>query len=181
MTFARGINCNLVVERFSMSENKLLEYKTLSLSQARGMVDAVIFAAQKIDFPGVAVVVVDKAGDIIASARMDGKAGRFFKAAHRKAYTGAIFERDTSGVIKFWNEQQAKGHRGPTDWNDTMLTTLPGGYAVYYGAHVVGGLGVAGGFGDMPDAEFADIGIASLGPEYRHSEDWDWMKNYVPR
>ena len=47
MTFARGINCNLVVERFSMSENKLLEYKTLSLSQARGMVDAVIFAAQK--------------------------------------------------------------------------------------------------------------------------------------
>ena len=38
-----------------------------------------------------------------------------------------------------------------------------------------------GGFGDMPDAKFADIGIASLGPEYRHSEDWDWMKNYVPR
>lgn len=164
-----------------MPESTLLDYKTLSLDQARSMIDAVIHAAKAIDFPGVAVVVVDKAGDIIASVRMDSKAARFVKAAHRKAYTCAIFERDTSGVLKFWNTQQVDGHRGPADWNDSMLTTLPGGYAIYFGDHAVGGLGVAGGFGPMPDVKFADIGLAALGPGYRHSEDWDWVAKYDAR
>ena len=149
------------------------DYKTLSLEEATRAIEAVIKAARDANHQGIAAVVVDKAGDIIAAARMDGKAGRFFKAAHRKAYTAAIFERDTAGVKKFWNMQGEQGHRGPTDWNDPMLTTLPGGHCVLHGKLVVGGFAVAGGNQQISDEAFAEIGITALGPDFRHRVDWD--------
>ena len=149
------------------------DYKTLSLEDAQRAVDAVIKAAKEANHQGMAVCVVDKAGEIIALARMDGKAARFWKVAHRKAYTGAIFERDTSGVIKFWDQQAKKGHRGPSDWNDTMITTLPGGYVVCHGKDVVGGVGVAGGNAQISDEDFAEIAVQALGEGFRHREDWD--------
>lgn len=152
----------------------MLDYKTLSLEDAMRVVDAVIGYAKAGNHRGIAVVVVDKSGEIIAAARMDRLAARFFKAAHRKAYTGAIFERDTSGVIKFWNQQEQQGHRGPHDWNDSMLTTLPGGYVVCHGKDVVGAIGVAGGTsGDYSDPAYAEVAVRALGEGFRHREDWD--------
>ncbi|NQV56034.1 MAG: heme-binding protein [Rhodospirillales bacterium] len=151
----------------------MLDIKTLSLEDAQTVVDAVIAHAKKINHKGIAVCVVDKSGEIIASARMDGKAARFIRTAHRKAYTGAIFERDTKGVIKFWDQQAKQGHRGPSDWNDTMITTLPGGYVVCYGKEVVGGVGIAGGNQEFSDEDFAALAIESLGEGFRHRVDWD--------
>ena len=77
----------------------MLDYKTLGLEEAQTVIAAVITHAKENNHQGVAVCVVDKGGEVIASARMDGRAARFTRAAHRKAYTGAIFERDTKGVI----------------------------------------------------------------------------------
>jgi glc operon protein GlcG len=156
----------------------MIEVKTLSLSEATRAVQAVVAAAAAVNpprnWPGLAVVIVDKHGDIIAGARMDGMAPRFFGVAHRKAYTAAVMERDTAGVIEFWNRQEQQGHRGPHDWNDTMLTTLPGGYVVRHGANLVGGVGVAGGTQDpYSDDAFAEIAVASLGEGFRHTPDWE--------
>lgn len=151
----------------------MIELKTLSLEEAMRVVNTVIDAAKEADHKGIAVCVVDKTGAVIASARMDGKAARFWKAAERKAYTAAVFERDTSGVIKFWDMQAKSGHRGPSDWNDPMLTTLPGGLCVCHGADVVGGIGVAGGNAQISDWAFAEIAIGALGEGFRHREDWD--------
>ncbi len=151
----------------------MLDYKTLSLGEAQHMIETVLKAAREANHRGIAACVVDKAGDLIATARMDGLAARFGKAAHRKAYTSAIFERDTAGVIKFWNGQQEHGHRGFTDWNDSMLTTLPGGFCVLHGKLVVGGFGVAGGNTQIDDVAFAEMGIKALGDGFRHRIDWD--------
>ncbi|HVB05637.1 MAG TPA: heme-binding protein [Acidimicrobiales bacterium] len=150
----------------------MIEQRVLSLQDARRVIDAVIAHAEQHDHDGIAVFVVDKAGDIIASARMDRRSARFGKAAHRKAYTGATFERDTAGVIKFWNEQEQRGHRGPHDWNDPMVTTLPGGMVVAFGDQVVGGIGVAGGNAHIGDEEFADVAFAALGEGFHHYIDW---------
>jgi uncharacterized protein GlcG (DUF336 family) len=124
-------------------------------------------------WPGVAVAVVDKEGELITGARMDGMAARFWRAAHRKAYTAAVMERDTSGVMAFWNQQLSRGHRGPHDWNDPMLTTLPGGYVVRYGTRIVGGIGISGGSGNRDDDHFAEIAIAALGDGFRHTSAWE--------
>jgi uncharacterized protein GlcG (DUF336 family) len=153
---------------------------TLGLAEALRAVTAAIRAAEDVDaqrartWPGIAVTVVDKEGQLIAGARMDGMAPRFLLAAHRKAYTAAVMERDTAGVMEFWNRQEAAGHRGPHDWNDPMLTTLPGGYVVKHRTKIVGGLGISGGSsGECDDEYFADIAMRALGDEFRHASAWD--------
>ena len=150
---------------------------TLGLDEGLKIVNAVVEvarAAGRRTWPGVAVAVVDKQGELIAAARMDGMAPRFVRAAHRKAYTAAVMERDTAGVMEFFNRQESAGHRGPHDWNDTMLTTLPGGYVVKCRTQVVGGIGVSGGSGsEFPDGYFADIAIRALGDGFRHTPEWE--------
>jgi uncharacterized protein GlcG (DUF336 family) len=156
---------------------------TLGLEEALQAVTAAIRAAENVGsraprtWPGIAVTVVDKEGELVAGARMDGMAPRFFKAAHRKAYTAAVMERDTAGVMDFWNRQEAAGHRGPHDWNDPMLTTLPGGYVVKHGTKIVGAIGVSGGSsGEYDDEYFADIAMKALGDDFRHTLTWDWKR-----
>jgi uncharacterized protein GlcG (DUF336 family) len=153
---------------------------TLDLSEALRAVTTVIRAAEDVGtreprtWPGIAVAIVDKDGELIAGARMDGMAPRFFRAAHRKAYTAAVMERDTAGVMEFWNRQEAAGHRGSHDWNDPMLTTLPGGYVVKHGTKIVGAIGVSGGTtGGYDDEYFAGIALQALGGEFRHTPSWD--------
>lgn len=154
-------------------EEYVIEQKTLSLEQAQKVIEAVLNKAKEIGHRGVAVYVVDKSSEIIACARMNNLHPRYGKAAHRKAYTAACFERDTNGVIKFWDQQAHEGHRGASDWNDSMLTTLPGGFCVLHGKDVLGGIAVAGGNKQFGDWEFIEVGMRALGPEYRHRVDWD--------
>ncbi len=145
-------------------------YKTLSLAEAMTVVNAAIEYATAKDHVGIAVVVVDKNAEIIAAAKMDNRSSRYFKAAHRKAYSAAVFERDTSAVVDLHKEMQARGHRGPSDWNDSMLSTLPGGYVVMEGDTVLGAIAVAGGGGspETTDWAIADVAFAALGEGYHH-------------
>lgn len=157
----------------------MMEMKTLGLEEADRAIKAATNAAAEASrtWPGIAVVVVDKFGQIVGAARMDGMAPRFFHAAHRKAYTAAVMERDTAGVIEFWDRQEKEGHRGPHDWNDPMLTTLPGGFVVRFGSSIVGGIGVAGGtVSPHGDNDFAEIAIRALGEGFRHTSDWEQKK-----
>jgi uncharacterized protein GlcG (DUF336 family) len=146
----------------------LLRQKTLTADEALKVVNTVVDHAKAAGHRGVAVVVTDKAGEIIAAARMSGLSTRVFKAAHRKCYSAAVFERDTSTLMEFWARQESEGHRGPHDWNDSMLTTLPGGYVVMHGEDVVGAVAVAGGDAQISDWAFADIAFAALGEGFSH-------------
>ena len=149
----------------------MLVQRSLALEDAQRVIGAVIEDARQKSWK-IAVVVVDRTGELIASARMDGRAPRFYKAAHRKAYTAAIFEMDTNGVQKFWKRQEDQGHRGPADWNDPMLTTLDGGVCVVHEGKVVGAIGVAGGGGGpgTMDWDFAEAAFQALGPGFTHGD-----------
>jgi uncharacterized protein GlcG (DUF336 family) len=147
----------------------MLTYKTLTLDDALRVVNAAIDYARSREHVGIAVVVVDKNAEIIASAKMDNRSSRFYKAAHRKAYSAAVFERDTSAIVDLHTRLDEEGHRGPIEWNDTMLTTLPGGYVVMEGDEVLGAIAVAGGArGDVSDGAIADVAFAALGNKYHH-------------
>jgi glc operon protein GlcG len=151
----------------------MLVQRSLGLDDALRVISTVIEEAKRKNWR-IAVCVVDRTGELIACARMDGRAARFLKAAHRKAYSAAIFEMDTNGIIKFWNRQEEEGHRGPHDWNDPMLTTLPGGICVVHEGKVVGAVSVAGGGGQPGDGttdwEFAEIAFQALGPGFTHTD-----------
>jgi uncharacterized protein GlcG (DUF336 family) len=157
-----------------------LEYNILSLDEAQRLVSAAIAHVEQNGLSPIAVVVVDKAGEMIASARMDGVSPLYIKAAHRKAYSSAAFERDTAGIIDFWEGQARNGHKGPMDWNDTMVTTLPGGFCICNGHQggpfgsldVVGGLGVAA-EEQTDEVAIAEVALATLGDGFRHRRDWN--------
>jgi glc operon protein GlcG len=148
----------------------VLVQRSLGFDDAQRVINTVVDDARKKNWR-IAVVVVDRTGELIACARMDGRAARFVKAAHRKAYSAAIFEMDTDGIVNFWNRQGEHGHRGPADWNDPMLTTLPGGLCVVHDGKVVGAIAVAGGGGGAGtgDWDFAEIAFKALGPGFIHS------------
>lgn len=155
--------------------------RSLTLEEALHVVNTVLDHARAKGHRGIAVVITDKGGEILASARMTGLSPRVYKAAHRKSYTAAVFERDTASMVAFWNRQQARGNRGPTDWNDPMLTTLAGGYVICHGNRggpfgsfdVIGGVGVAGGSrGDYSDDAIAEMAVQALGEGFRHRRDW---------
>ena len=150
------------------------ELRTLSLDEAQRAVEAALAAARKVN-KAICAVVVDHNGDILACARMDGLVGRYIKAAQRKAYTAAVFTRDTLGLRDWWKEKEAEGHQGPHDWNDPMLTTLPGGFAVVHGGQVVGGIGCSGGTFDVEgtrDVDFAEAALGALGSGFSHRSGW---------
>jgi glc operon protein GlcG len=152
----------------------MLAQRSLGLDDAQRAINAVVDYARSKNWR-IAVVVVDRTGELIGCARMDGRAPRFLKAAHRKAYTAAVFEMDTNGVMKFWKRQEDDGHRGPADWNDPMLTTLPGGLCVVHDGKVVGALAVSGGgstgsTGGTSDWDFAEVAFQALGPGLSHSD-----------
>jgi glc operon protein GlcG len=152
----------------------MLAQRSLGLDDAQRAINAVVDYARSKNWR-IAVVVVDRTGELIGCARMDGRAPRFLKAAHRKAYTAAVFEMDTNGVMKFWKRQEDDGHRGPADWNDPMLTTLPGGLCVVHDGKVVGALAVSGGgssgsIGGTSDWDFAEVAFQALGPGFSHSD-----------
>jgi glc operon protein GlcG len=152
----------------------VLAQRSLSFEEAQRVINAAVEYAKQKNWR-ITVVVVDRTGELIACARMDGRAPRFLKAAHRKAYTAAVFEMDTNGVMKFWKRQEDDGHRGPHDWNDPMLTTLPGGLCVVHDGKVVGAIAVSGGgstgsSGATSDWDFAEVAFRALGDGFSHSD-----------
>jgi Haem-degrading len=71
----------------------VLVQRSLGLEDAQLVITAVVDEAKQKNWR-IAVVVVDRTGELIACARMDGRAARFIKAAYRTAYTAAVFEMD---------------------------------------------------------------------------------------
>lgn len=90
----------------------------------------------------LAAVVVDRGGNLVAAARMDGAQLGATSLATDKAYTAAAFGHPTSA----WISSSAPG--GP-DWGlgSTLggrAIVFPGGVPVFSNGELVGGLGVSG-------------------------------------
>jgi uncharacterized protein GlcG (DUF336 family) len=145
------------------------EYHCLSLAEGHKLVETAIAYVTANALPPMAIVVVDRAGQIVTSSRMDGVHPRYMKAALHKAYTSAIFERSPTGLSETWRRQASRGNRGPSDWSDPMLTTMPGGLCILNNERgrpeLVGGIGVAG--NDQPDElAVAEAAVNALGDHF---------------
>ena len=140
---------------------------SLGMVEARRALDAVTDLCAERE-QAAAVAVVDRFGGLIAALRIDGKASRFVDNAIRKAYTAAVFERDTLGLQAWYKAKPTN----QLDWGrDPMITTLPGGLVAIAEDEVIGAIGVAGGGAWMKDEEIAEVGLLAMGPGLRHRED----------
>ena len=144
----------------------MLQMEMLGLEEALRSINATIARARELNRP-VAVAVVDKAGGLIGAARMDERAVRYIHTAIRKAYSAAVFERDTAGLFEWFQEKPTS----QLDWGaDPLITTLAGGVTAVSNGQVVGGVGVAG--GGPQDEELADFALNALGLELTHRRGW---------
>ena len=108
----------------------------------------------------LAAAVVDRGGNLVAAARMDGAQLAALSLATDKAYTAVSFGFATSA----WVESSAPGG---SDWGlgSTLggrSVVFPGGVPLYADGELVGALGVSG-TASTVDEECAAIAVAACG------------------
>ncbi len=143
----------------------MISLESLGYLEANTAITAGMVAARRFGRP-MAFAVMDHAGDLIASARMDDVPARVLRQATRKAYTAAKMGRNTLTLKKDLEE------RANTlgDWGDPDFTTLQGGLVVRAAGssgvadRVLGSLACGGGTLET-DEEVARIMVRALGLE----------------
>ena len=108
----------------------------------------------------LAVAVVDRGGNIVASVRMDGAQLGASYLALNKAYTAVAFGLPTGA----W---AASSMPGGSDWGltatlDGRAVVFPGGVPVYLDGHLIGGVGVSGAKSEIDEA-CAEKAVAGAG------------------
>ena len=132
--------------------------RTPRLDATMAAIAAIIAKATELDHC-LAVAVTDQAGDVIASARMDGAAPRWVRHARRKAYTAAVMGRSTQQL----GEELRRRGMSVAEYGDRRITTLPGGAPMLYRhTQASAGVGVAGNGGADVDDALADLGVKLL-------------------
>jgi uncharacterized protein GlcG (DUF336 family) len=103
-----------------------------------------------------AIVVTDVAGNVVASARMNGAGYHAYNMAHLKARTSAGFSAPTSSMAERMTDPLIVAALA----KDPNVVLLGGGYPVRHDSIMVGGVGISGGHYSM-DAEIALIAASA--------------------
>jgi len=138
---------------------KAITVTDVSSELARGLVDAVHAECARRGL-ALAAAVVDRGGNLVVAARMDGAQLGALSLAIDKAFTAASFGFPTSD----WVHSSAPGG---SDWGlGTSLggraVVFPGGIPLYLDGALIGGLGVSG-TASTVDEECALAALASCG------------------
>lgn len=129
----------------------------LSLKAAEKALEAGIAAAQGMGIP-MGLVAVDRAGQVVASARMDGASAMTLDIAFKKAWTSAMASAPTAYVMNFVTSDQGSTISMPQVAN---FTVIAGGLPVTVAGACVGGIGVSGASADI-DLKVAEAAVAAL-------------------
>ena len=127
---------------------------TIPWAKAEAALKAVFEAAARDGKPPIAVAIVDRHGDLIHFARMDGAPVRASTLAPNKAYTAARMERHTADILKMIQDRRLD----IAFFGDPRYCGLPGGLVVKSGDRTVGGIGVSG----RSSEEDHELGLIAL-------------------
>ncbi len=127
---------------------------TIALAKAEAGLRAIFEVAAKDGKPPIAVAIVDRHGDLIHFARMDGAPVRSSLLAPNKAYTAARMERHTADLLRMIQDRRLD----LAFFGDSRYCALPGGLVVREGDRTVGGIGVSG----RSSEEDHELGLLAL-------------------
>ena len=134
----------------------------LTLSQARGLIDAALAAARAAGFKPMGVVVVDAAAQVVASAREDGATALRLDIALGKAAAAVgmgvnsrVLTERAKGLPVFFNAVAAASQQKFIAQTGAVLITDAAGT-------VIGAAGASGGTGDE-DEQIVIVGVAAVG------------------
>src|SRR5690242_21272702 len=134
---------------------------TLSLSQARAIIEGTLAAGSNASFKPLTVVVLDAGGHVIAAEREDGSSNKRFEVAYGKAY-GAVSMGMGSRALMARAEQQPYFVAAVTH-SVGALVPVPGGVLVKDAdGSLLGAVGISGDSSDNDEAA-ALAGIEAAG------------------
>ncbi len=129
----------------------------IALNAAQAALGAGVAAAQAMGIP-MGMVAVDRAGQIVASSRMDGASAMTLEIAFKKAWTSAMASAPTAYVMNFVTSDQGSTISMPHVSN---FSVIAGGIPVIVDGVCVGGIGVSGASADL-DLKVAEAAVAAL-------------------
>jgi uncharacterized protein GlcG (DUF336 family) len=131
---------------------------SITLAQARDVLDAGLQKADEIDVP-MNIAVVDAGNNLTAFARQDGAWLGSIDIAHSKAYTARAFDVATEDLYEM--SQPGGSLYGITASNYGQVIVFAGGIPVRAGDEVVGAVGVSGGTVEQ-DQQVAEAAAAAF-------------------
>jgi len=145
--------------------NQPTQKKVLTLAMAKEIMAATEKAACNIKCQG-AIAIVDEAGNVILSERMDDTQVPSLDLAIKKARTAALYQRPT----KLFEERLAKGETYYLSFPDML--PLIGGAPLVVDGQVIGGIGESGYVQPGPEPNMAGIiveaGVQALAKMIAH-------------
>ena len=134
---------------------------TLDLAQTQAAMAAMLAEGAKIPDQPVAIAIVDDAGDIVSYAVMDNTRKFSQRIAINKAYTSALFGRDSQALADMLKSQEWS----IADFADPKLSIAPGGVAMVQPSdgEILGGIGVSGRSTGEADGDICRIGLKAMG------------------
>lgn len=134
---------------------------TLDLAQTQAAMAAMLEEGAKIPDEPVAIAIVDDAGDIVSYAVMDNTRKFSQRIAINKAYTSALFGRDSQPLTDMLKSMGWS----ITDFADPKLSIAPGGAVIVRPSdgEILGGIGVSGRNTGEADGNICKIGLKALG------------------
>lgn len=132
--------------------------KTLTLDEARRVIDAAIARAEAISAP-MNIAVADAGGNLVAHVRMDGAFFGSVAVSIDKAWTSAAFQCPTAALGELTKPDG--GAWGLAQSNAGRVMVFGGGLPLVRDGAQVGAIGVSGGSVEQ-DVEVAQAGVAAL-------------------
>jgi uncharacterized protein GlcG (DUF336 family) len=126
-----------------------MNQNTISLSDARRVIDAGVAKATEIGQP-MNVAVVDAGGNLVAHVRMDDAWIGSVDIAINKAFTARAFNLPTADLAD--NAQPGSQFYGISGTNNGRVVIFAGGIPLSRDGQIVGAVGVSGGEGKQDQA-----------------------------
>lgn len=133
---------------------------TLSLAQARSMIDASLAKAADTSVP-VSVMVVDESGVMKAFVRMDGAVLVSVETARNKAFAAAAIGMPPDD---FYSAISSDGAAVASFGTRQGLALIAGGLPVLVDGQVAGAIGVAGAMTGAEDRAIAEAAVSRVSP-----------------
>ena len=129
---------------------------SITLEEARRLLDSAVEHATAIGVPS-SVAVVDVGGHVVVKARMDGAPLVTVRMCEDKAYTAVAVGEPTANLLP--DTQPGAPLFGLFAAEAGRIIVFGGGFPLFTGEGLVGGLGIAGGTVEQ-DLEIGDVAMA---------------------
>ena len=133
----------------------MLEFKRLSIDEAKILVEGAVVASNDIKVP-MCIAVTDESGNLIAFERMDGGKISSISIAVDKAFTGATARQGTHVYNQLC--QPGKPTFGIHITNGGHFSIIGGGLPVHVAGQIVGGIGLSSGTAQQ-DVDVAEAAL----------------------